>query len=327
MSFRRRIALACLGSALIGVLATVWGFYLWHRWHFHGDDYTGIHLGLGLVELGLVSGTVALPIVCYLVARFALRPLRPMTETLSWFGPQNLGRRVEVGGRHDELRDLADELDDMLDRFAAGYEGQRLFAANASHELRTPLAVQRALIELSMESGMTDEQFGLLARQLLRANERNEALIEGLLVLSESDRGLVSRSDLALDKLTHDIVESYRELADRTGVTLVLRAAEREVRGEQVLLERLVGNLVQNAIKYSVPGGRVDVIVGQHSALRVVNTGDPVPAEAIGRIFEPYRRLATDRLSHQGGAGLGLPIARSIVQAHEGVIPAKPGPA
>jgi signal transduction histidine kinase len=217
---------------------------------------------------------------------------------------------------------LGRTIDDMMDRIATGYEAQRRFAADASHELRTPLAVQRTLIEVSMADELTTSQLELVTEQLLATNERNERLIDGLLVLSESDRGLRSRTALRLDRIAAAVLDAHRKRAAEAGVTITSDLQPRTVLGEQVLLERLVTNLVQNALKYNRRDGTIDVRVGAEPALVVVNTGDDVPPEDVPALFEPFRRRAGARIDHSGGAGLGLAIARSITQAHDGLITA-----
>jgi MYXO-CTERM domain-containing protein len=259
------------------------------------------------------------------LAVWSLRPLAALTQTVQLLGPQNLSQRSPVdGARRDEVRTLTVALNSMLDRIANGYEGQRRFAANASHELRTPLAVQRALIEVGLEGPLTEDQLQLLARQLLQTNERNEHLIEGLLVLSESDRGLATSTPQKLHDVAAAVIDAHRQLAGRANVTLELDSAECVVPGEQVLLERLITNLVQNAITYNVSGGYVRVWLTQAGTLSVSNSGTGVPAEAVDGLFEPFRRLNRDRVNHSGGAGLGLTIVRSIVQAHRATLHASP---
>ena len=272
---------------------------------------------LWVTLLGLVAGA-------YLAVRWAIRPINDLIPAIGDVGPQNLGHRLNLGAGRDELSRLGRTIDDMMDRIATGYEAQRRFAADASHELRTPLAVQRTLIEVSMAQQLTPEQLTLLTAQLLETNERNERLIEGLLVLSESDRGLLTRAPLRLDTIVGAVLDDHRERAAAAGVTITAGLRPRTVHGEQVLLERLVTNLVQNAIKYNRPGGTIAVTVGDQPALAVENTGDDVPAEAVAGLFEPFRRLAGTRIDHSGGAGLGLSIARSIVRAHDGRISARP---
>jgi signal transduction histidine kinase len=252
--------------------------------------------------------------------RWCLRPLRDLTPLIADVGPQNLGHRLRPGAGNDELARLSRAIDEMMDRIAVGYEAQRRFAADASHELRTPLAVQRTLIEVSMARPLTAEQVALLTAQLLETNERNERLIEGLLVLSESDRGLMSSTPLRLDKIVEAVADAHRKRAAEAGVTITTRLLPRVVLGEQVLLERLVTNLMQNAVKYNRPDGTIEVRVGEVPALTIVNTGDDIPPEEVPALFEPFRRRAAARIDHSGGAGLGLAIARSIARAHDGTV-------
>jgi signal transduction histidine kinase len=253
-------------------------------------------------------------------------PVRSMHDTIVQLGPTNLGTRIKAGGPSDEVRRLSDSIDAMLDRVGEGYEAQRRFAANASHELRTPLATQRALIEVSLSSALTPDQLDLLSRQLLATNQRNEALIEGLLVLAETERGLMSRTPIPFDRVVAEIVEPLRATAAERGVEMTCTLAPTLVAGEKPLLERLISNLVGNAIKYNVSGGWVRVAVGDPVSLTVVNSGPTVPPEAVAGLFEPFRRLAGDRLDHGGGVGLGLTIARSVVAAHGGTITAYANP-
>ncbi|GAB3850441.1 ATP-binding protein [Micromonospora andamanensis] len=271
--------------------------------------------GLGILVLSIAG--------IWAAALWCLRPVRDLAGPIAQVGPQNLGHRLRPRG-NDELARLARSIDAMMERIAAGYEGQRRFAANASHELRTPLAVQRTLIEVGMARSLTGEQLELLTGQLLETNERNERLIEGLLALSESDQGLRSRTPQRLDQLVTGVLAAYQDRITEAGVTVQSHLEPRMVMGERVLLERLVTNLVENAIKYNRPGGTLTVTVGHNPALTVVNTGQVVPAEAVAGLFEPFRRLARDRTNQSGGAGLGLAIARSITQAHNGLISARP---
>ncbi|MEU4425550.1 ATP-binding protein [Actinoplanes sp. NPDC024001] len=274
------------------------------------------------VTITLLLVLAAMLAACYPAVRWCLRPLRDVVGVIANVGPQNLGFRLRPGPGRDELAVLGRTVDEMMDRIAVGYEAQRRFAADASHELRTPLAVQRTLIEVGMAEELNADQLDLLTAQLLATNERNERLIEGLLVLSESDRGLVARAPLRLDRITADVLAAHRARAADAGVTITSDLRPRVVLGEQILLERLVTNLVQNALKYNRPDGTIDVRVGDDPALVIVNTGDDVPPEEVGALFEPFRRRAAARIDHSGGAGLGLAIARSITQAHDGLITA-----
>lgn len=270
--------------------------------------------------------TVAFAALALLIALWVVHPIRQIADNVRRFGPTSLGLRLRADGPRDETRQLAEEIDAMLDRLAEGYEAQRRFAASASHELRTPLATQRALIEVSLASALSPDQLDLLSRQLLATNERNERLIDGLLTLAETDRGLMARTPQRLDAIVDGVAAGFRSAAGDAHVVLAVSTAPIDVFGEAPLLERLVSNLVSNAIKYNVPDGRVDVVVGPDGALTVSNDGAVVPPEAVAGLFEPFRRMAGERLNHGGGVGLGLTIARSIVAAHGGSVQAMANP-
>ncbi|GAA2554171.1 hypothetical protein GCM10010435_25770 [Winogradskya consettensis] len=277
-----------------------------------------------LPQYGLILVAVLLLLIP--LAWWVLTPVRRLTPAIAQIGPQNLGHRINPGRGRDELRQLGRALDATMDRIAAGYEGQRTFAANASHELRTPLALQRTLIEVGMAEPLSPDQSALLANQLLATNARNERLIEGLLVLSQADQGLTARTPQALDRITAALLTTATPGAADAGVQVTSDLYPCEVPGDGILLERLVRNLLHNAIKYNHPGGTVHVTVGAGTgaALTVVNTGPVVPADDTTRLFDPFTRLAAARIDHSGGSGLGLTIARSIVRAHNGTITATP---
>ena len=332
LTLRWRVVLVSVAAAIVGYNVT--GLIRLIRQHLPvtcGSSFPGSGLVCGtnptLSAGDLLRAVAFLAGVALLfgLAIWAARPVREFSRIVSRVGPQNLGYRIQGRGGRDELYRLGRSLDDMMDRIAAGYEGQRQFAANASHELRTPLAVQRTLIEVSLAGPLSSDQIELVTRQLLQTNERNEQLIEGLLVLSESDRGLITRGPQRLDLLVAHVLDAHADLARAAGVTLVRELAERAVLGEAVLLDRLVSNLIRNAIKYNHAGGYVRVVVGDGPSLVVTNSGDAVPAESVDVLFEPFRRFRGERIS-QDGAGLGLTIARSIVNAHHGSIAAGPGP-
>jgi signal transduction histidine kinase len=280
-----------------------------------------------VAALVLAGVSLLLVLLGWLLARWLLRPVRTMSDTVGRLGPASLGLRLRAGGPRDEVRQLSDAIDAMLDRVTEGYEAQRRFAANASHELRTPLATQRALIEVSLAGGDLDRgQLDLLTRQLLATNERNENLIEGLLVLAETERGLVSSGALRFDEVVAETAELLGPAARQGGVAVTTELAPVTVAGEAPLLERLAVNLVSNAIKYNRPGGWVRVGVTSPGRLVVANSGPVVPPEQVGALFEPFRRAGGDRLDHGGGVGLGLTIVRSIVAAHHGGIQARANP-
>lgn len=291
---------------------------------FNGCNGSQFHPVYAWLEL-LISTAVAL-VVAFGLARWVTWPIREITETVSRFGPTSLGLRLRADGPRDETRQLSDSIDAMLDRLAAGYDAQRRFASTASHELRTPLATQRALIEVSLASALTPEQLDLLSRQLLATNERNERLIDGLLTLAETDRGLVTTAPVRLDQLVAEITESLRATGKEREIVISTEFHPVTVSGERPLLERLASNLIFNAIRHNHPGGTVDVSVSGEGCFAVSNTGPIVAPEQVAGLFEPFRRGSGERLDHGGGVGLGLTIARSIVAAHGAEIRATANP-
>ncbi|MFC0114784.1 sensor histidine kinase [Kibdelosporangium aridum] len=265
----------------------------------------------------LVAGGVAALASWYIAGR-VLRPVHTITATARRLGAESLNRRIHLDGPDDELKELANTFDGMLDRLASAFDSQTHFVANASHELRTPLAVQRTLVEVAMADPKASPDLRKLGEHLLITNERSERLIEGLLVLARSDRGLRGRVPVRLDEVAQTVLVGSIGLADQHNVTIKKRIRPRTVAGDPVLLERLITNLVHNAIRYNEPGGCVSVEVGDSPAVRVVNSGPVVPVEALPGLFEPFRRL--ERTATSGGSGLGLSIVRSVVKAHDGSI-------
>jgi signal transduction histidine kinase len=292
-----------------------------------GCGYSGAAQLFGVVIM--IAGLALMIWTWWLLAGWALGPLSATAETVSRLGPQNLGQRIGLTSGDDQFKELADAIDDALDRLAAGYESQRRFAANASHELRTPLAVQRLLTEVAMDDPEAGQDLRRLGTQLLRTSEHNEQLIEGMLTLAESDRGLQGKVPVRLDELAGKATAQHEEQAATHQLDLRGKLTAATVSGDPVLLERLIANLLSNAIKYNEPGGWIETEVrpgpdGLGGTLVVRNTGGPVPAGAVPVLFEPFRRLGTDRVAGKGGVGLGLAIVRSIVTAHQANLQAIP---
>ncbi|WNV82056.1 ATP-binding protein [Umezawaea sp. Da 62-37] len=289
------------------------------------QDYRDSVLGTLLLQsiVALVITVVLAVGVGWLMASRVLEPLHSITGAAHRLEADNLDQRIKHDGPDDELKDLADTFDGMLDRLAGAFDSQKRFVANASHELRTPLAVQRTLIEVAMGAPGASPDLARLGKHLLDTNERSEKLIDGLLLLARSDRGLSSRVPVRLHEVVEDVVESCSELAAERGVEITRSSRSRIVLGDPVLLSHLVSNLVRNAVLYNKPGGSVRVDVGGEPALEVVNTGEPIPVDVVPGLFEPFRRLRTERLAGNG-TGLGLSLVRSIAAAHHGSVSARP---
>ncbi|MEU7000077.1 ATP-binding protein [Nonomuraea sp. NPDC046570] len=263
----------------------------------------------------LTVGVLALVsvIVGWLVAGRILRPIHRITATARRLSVSNLHERIALSGPRDELKELADTFDAMLDRLERSVEAQRRFIANASHELRTPLAVQRAAIEIGLP-----EDVGEIRDKLLFHNHRTENLIDALLVLAQAEHGLDRRRPVALDEVVRLVLAE----GGSDDITVTARTEPFVVDGDPVLLNRLVTNLVDNAIRYNRSGGTVEITL-THGVLTVRNTGPEVPRERFGDLFEPFRRLHTTR---EQGTGLGLSIVASIAKAHGADVRVSPNP-
>ncbi|MFJ7077595.1 sensor histidine kinase [Streptomyces sp. NPDC098781] len=264
----------------------------------------------------------------YAMAGRVLSPLGRITRTARAVAGSDLSRRIELDGPDDELKELADTFDEMLERLQRAFTAQQRFVGNASHELRTPLAINRTLLEVHLSDPNAPVELQQLGKTLLATNERSEQLVEGLLLLARSDNQIVERKPVDLAEVAGQAVDQVHAEAEAKGVVIRGEQKPAVVQGNGVLLERIALNLVQNAVRYNVPdSGWVEVTTDvQHgqAVLVVSNTGPVVPAYEIDNLFEPFRRLRTERTGSDKGVGLGLSIVRSVVRAHGGHIAAQP---
>jgi signal transduction histidine kinase len=273
--------------------------------------------GIALAVMALVSVGLG-----WLVAGRVLRPLTEITATARRLEGSTLHERINLQGPQDELKELADTFDQMLGRLDAAFETQRRFVANASHELRTPLAIARTEVDVALaDPDASPAELRAMARRVLEAGERSERLIEGLLTLARSERQLRERQPLDLAMAAADALSEAAPEVERLGlrVSSVLGAAP--VAGDRALLERLVGNLVENAVRHNQPGGWLEVDTGRTGELavvRVANGGPRIAPDQVAALFEPFRRLNGDRTGSSRGAGLGLSIVGSVATAHGG---------
>jgi len=226
------------------------------------------------------------------------------------------------------LKELADTFDEMLDRLERSFDAQRRFVSNASHELRTPLAINRTLLEVQLSDPEASQDLQQLGKTLLATNERSEQLVEGLLLLARSDNEIVDRKPVDLAEAASQALDQTRGEAQAKGVQLRASLEPAVVQGNGVLLERIAMNLVQNAVRYNVAeDGWVEIVTSAENGralLLVANTGPLVPAYEVDNLFEPFRRLRTERTGSDKGVGLGLSIVRSVTRAHGGMITAEP---
>ncbi len=263
----------------------------------------------------------------WLLSGRMLEPLRDITGTARRLSVANLHERIDLAGPRDELKELADTFDGMLGRLDAAFDSQRRFVANASHELRTPLAIMRAQIDVALcDPDVTRAELIGTSRVVRDAVDRCERLLDGLLLLARSDRGLDGTKPVDLAESAARALDVVSAAAGEHGVELRSTLGPAVVRGDPALLDRLVANLVENAVAYNRASGWVEVSTangGPTARVLVANSGPPVPAERLPDIFEPFQRLSRERTGSGRGAGLGLSIVRSVARAHGGEVIAR----
>ncbi len=275
--------------------------------------YSGIALGIMTVaSIGLG----------WLVAGRVLGPLRTITAAARSISASSLHERLALTGSDDELRELGDTFDGLLARLEAAFSAQRQFVANASHELRTPLTRQRTLIEVALAD--PQPSVGMLADlcgQILVAGEQQEALIEALLTLASSQRGLDRRDLIDLAAITDEVLLARRPSAELRGLKVAASLGPAPALGDARLAERLVANLVDNAVRHNMADGAIEVSTGTWAGqpvLAVSSTGPLIRSDEVGRLFQPFQRgaAAASRIASHGGLGLGLSIVAAIAAAH-----------
>jgi signal transduction histidine kinase len=285
----------------------------------------------------LVQSFVALAIMSviatalgWLVAGRVLRPLQTMTNSIQHISARNVHERLAVTGPRDELKNLADTIDGLLGRLDAALDSHKRFVANAAHELRTPLTLEHALLEEAViDPDATADSFRAQFEQLMVVSEQQARLLESLLVLATSERGLDGLESVDLSGLTGDVLRAAEPEARRQDLAVTAEVRPARVTGAPALVECLVANLVDNAMSYNVPDGRVEVTTGMEGArsfLSVSNTGPLVPPEMVDQLLSPFQRL--DRTADEDGHhGLGLSIVQSIAAAHSAdlTVRAQPG--
>ncbi|MGH2908629.1 MAG: sensor histidine kinase [Solirubrobacteraceae bacterium] len=280
-----------------------------------------------LIALALVAVGV---FAAWWLAGRILRPLRTMTATARDISATNLSRRLRLEGPDDELTELGRTLDGLFGRLQASFESQRQFVANASHELRTPLAGQRTLLQVALAD--PDADAGALRQtceEALQLSGQQEQLIDALLTLASSERGVERWEPVDLARLTEQAVHGRAHDAERRSVRIDGRFAESIASGEASLVESLVANLLDNAIRHNVAGGTVEVCTATTAdgpRLSVSNTGPVIASTDLERLFQPFQRLGAERVGPGGGHGLGLAIVQAIATAHGATLTARARP-
>ncbi|MYH41126.1 MAG: HAMP domain-containing protein [Chloroflexi bacterium] len=263
----------------------------------------------------------------WLVAGRLLRPVHEIAATARRIGDESLDERIDLTGPSDELKDLADQFDAMLDRLQSAFRAQREFVANASHELRTPLTIIRTEIDVTLEDPDAGrEQLASTASVVRRAIDRTEDLIDRLLVLARAEEPLAHDEETDLAEAVRRAVDAREAEIAALELRLTLRLDEARVEGDPMLLDRLAGNLVDNAVQHNERGGWIEITSGtdgETATLRVANGGAPIAEDEAPRLFERFTRLEGTRTRGRGGYGLGLSIVRAIVNAHRGAAAAR----
>ncbi len=298
-------------------------------------------LGAALQEAArhrvLVAGSVAFllavlatVLLAWVITGQVLRPLHDVTAAARRLSAESLDERLRLPGPRDEVAELADTFDAMLDRLEAAFQSQRRFVANASHELRTPLAVVRTEVEVTLADPAADTaELRRMAAVIRDATLRAQQLVDGLLVLARSEGGaLRAREPADLAILAGAALRIVTPEARSRGLRVSTQITPALTVGDPALLERVVGNLVENAVRHNLSGGWVEVCtaaVGSQATLQVRSSGEVIAPESVTALFEPFHRGGTARTSHDG-AGLGLSIVRAVVTAHAGTVHAEPVP-
>ena len=279
---------------------------------------------------GLAVMTVASGGLGWFMSGRVLRPVRVITQTARRASEQHLGERLALTGARDELKELADTFDGMLERLDAAFTTQRRFVANASHELRTPLTVMRTAIDVTLaKPSPTARQLTDMAVRVRRSIDRAESMVEALLTLAVSDQGKLSTEFTDLATWAEDAIDAAAPQIERLDLHVDTTLDPAETTGDPQLLERMIWNLVDNAVRHNEPGGWITLRTGSSDAavyLEIANSGPFIPDDAVPSLFEPFRRMEA-RTGVRDGVGLGLSITRSVATAHHATVTARSQPA
>src|SRR5262245_41516546 len=280
--------------------------------------------------IALAMMAVASIVLGWLAAGRMLRPLRTLNERAREISASDLHKRLSLAGPEDEVTRLADTFDDLLGRLEASFAAQRQFVANASHELRTPLARARTLAEVALSDPDANvDSLRASHRRVLAAGKQQERLIEALLTLARSERGLDHHEPFDLAAVTATMLHARQQEVERRGLYVHATLEPAEAAGDPRLAERLVANLLDNALRYNQPHGRIDVMTSArtgNAVLSIANSGPQIPPGEIERLFRPFQRLGADRTDQSDGLGLGLSIVRAIATAHDATLTAHAQP-
>jgi signal transduction histidine kinase len=290
------------------------------------DELDQLFIDSGIALAVMAAASIGLG---WLVAGRVLQPLRTITTTARRISASSLHQRLALDGPDDELTDLGKTFNGLLARLERSFDAQRQFVANASHELRTPLARQRTLVEVALrDPDRTIRSLEQTMQRVLTTGEEQERLIEALLTLARSQRGLDRREPLDLAAVTGAALAAAEPEAQSRGLRVSASLGAAPALGDERLAGRLVANLVANAVRHNLAGGWIEVVTGVRSGrglLSVTNAGPVIPPEQVDTLFQPFGRLEATRLSRDG-LGLGLSIVTAVAAAHDADLRARPLP-
>jgi signal transduction histidine kinase len=278
-----------------------------------------------------LSVTVVLSLeLGWLIAGRFLRPLRTITTTARAISASNLQQRLALGGPDDEFKALGNTLDDLFGRLEASFASQRHFVANASHELRTPLTAERTLLQVALaDPEATAATLRSTCEEVLQLGSQQARLIEALLTLASTEGGVEEWQPFDLAKVAETVVLARRDEGERRGLHVAVTLSEAPAVGDPSLVESLVANLVDNALRQNVADGWVAIsttATAGWATISVRNTGSVIPPDQLDRLFQPFQQLGHERIRHTGGHGLGLAIVQAIAGAHGATLAAHPRP-
>jgi signal transduction histidine kinase len=280
-------------------------------------DFHEFLVGACIALVAMIGITVLLG---WLLAGRVLRPLRTITDTTRNISEHDLHQRLALPGPRDELTELGDTIDGLLGRLERAFDSQRRFVANASHELRTPLTVDRAMLQVALaDPNITLDSLRAACGEVLEAGREQERLIDALLTLARSQRGLDHKEPVDLAVVTSEVLHAHEPATAASGLHVDASLGDATVPGDARLLYQLVSNLVDNAIRHNITGGHVQVTLAASTTeamLTVTNTGPPVEPDQVSRLLQPFQRGAPDRTASPHGLGLGLSIVADIAEAH-----------
>jgi signal transduction histidine kinase len=290
-------------------------------------DTSEFLVGSSILLVAMIGASMVLG---WLVAGRVLRPLRVMTTSARQISERNLHERLALEGPDDELKDLADTIDGLLTRLEAAFESQRRFVANASHELRTPLMLSQTLLQVALaDPAVTLDSLRAACQESIDAGKDQAQLIDALLTLARSQQGLDRQDPVDLTAVVDAAINAHGPSAGAGGIHVDATLDEATVSGDARLIYRLVSNIVGNAIRYNITGGRVEVKLASSSTaamLTVTNTGPLVAPHQVSRLLQPFQRATPDRAASPDGLGLGLSIVAQIAEAHGAVLDVSPRP-